>query len=86
MAKRLQTWYTAVIIAGVQRCVIVAAPTGKEAARLLGMSYKTLSTYGSKTGNTEEIAIAESKPGTVFASASMNYPRVYKEIPPLAEN
>ena len=84
MSKRLQVWSTAVIIKGVQRCVIVAAPSGKEAARLFGIKYGVLATYGGKTGNPEQIAIAMSKPGTVFATKDMNYPHIYKAIRPLA--
>lgn len=45
---------------------IVAAPSMKEASRLLGMPYNHMRTMASETGNEEELALALSKPGTIF--------------------
>lgn len=45
---------------------IVAAKSKAEAARLFDCTLHELDTYGSVTGNAEEIAQAMSKPGTVF--------------------
>jgi hypothetical protein len=78
MARRLQTWYAALVIDGPQRRVMVAAPSRKEAARLMGTTDRWLRDYGSETGNAEMIALATSKPGTLFATETMNYPHEYK--------
>lgn len=47
------------------RC-IVAAHNIPQAAALFGVSPSYLRTYGSETGNDEEIAVAKAQPGKVF--------------------
>jgi hypothetical protein len=80
--RPLKVWCVGITIGDTtQRNVIVATTTQKEAARLLNVSTTYLRTYGHQTGNQEEIAIATSKPGALFATKDMNYPHVYKEVP-----
>jgi hypothetical protein len=62
----LTTWGLDVLFGVRQRRVIVAAPSRAAAARALGCSSAYLGSYGCPTGNDREIALAESKPGTVF--------------------
>lgn len=45
---------------------IVSAKSYAEAARLFGCSVHELKTYGGVTGNSSEIELAMSQPGTVF--------------------
>lgn len=45
---------------------MVATATKKEAAELFGFSLHTLNQYASITGNKDDIAVALTKPGTVF--------------------
>jgi hypothetical protein len=86
MAKRLQVWQTALIFGGKQRYVMVAAPSRKEAARLMRASYAWLGTHGynlTHLAETDEyVALVLKHPGTLFATADTNYPRIYKKIPP----
>jgi hypothetical protein len=60
---KLKVW--GINIDGKHRC-IVAAQSGKEAARLLDVTYSYLNGWGSVTGNEEELNLALDKPGTVF--------------------
>ncbi len=88
MARPLKVWHTALHDRRIRKqvCVIVAATTQKGAAALFSaveqVSPAQLRTYGGVTGNPEEVAIAMAKPGTVFATKGMNYPRVYEEWRP----
>jgi hypothetical protein len=83
MAKRLQTWRCAICGLQARQCLVIVATTSrKEAARLMDVPDSFLRDYGSETGNAAQIAIATSKPGTLFATKDMNYPEEYKEIPP----
>ena len=87
MSRPLQVWHTAIHNrrTGKQVCAIVAATTQKEAAALFSaasantLSPAQLRTYGGVTHNEEEVAVAMSKPGTVFVTKDMNYPRAYEE-------
>jgi hypothetical protein len=83
--RKLQVWQTALIFGGKQRCVMVAAPSRKEAARLMRASYAWLGTHGYNLTHlvptNADVATAFNNPGILYASADMNYPRVYKEIP-----
>lgn len=45
---------------------IVAASSQKEAARLIGTTLSHLREYASVTGNTEEVELAMSDPGSVW--------------------
>jgi hypothetical protein len=57
----------------VRQCrAIVAATTKKEAAEKFGISMHEANGFMSETGNDEEIALAMSKPGQVFAKP-INY-------------
>lgn len=85
VTKKFQVWCTAIIVKGKQRSAIVAAPSRREAARLMGIKDHDLATYGSPTANKENIQTAMSKPGTVFCTDSMNYPHIYKPMPSLVK-
>ncbi len=85
MPRALQVWNYSPIIRGKQRDVIVAAYSRRQAAALMGIGDNLMASHGCRTRNEEHIALACSKPLTLFASADMNYPRIYKEIPPLAD-
>lgn len=51
---------------GKQMRAVVAAPTQKRAAELVGMSVGEFRQFWGVTGNSEEIRAALSRPGTVF--------------------
>lgn len=51
---------------GKQMRAVVAAPSQKRAAELVGMSVGEFRQFWSVTGNSEEIRAALSRPGTVF--------------------
>lgn len=61
------------------RC-IVAAPTKAAVGRLMRLPPAQLHNL-SETGDPEEVPIASAKPGTVFQTEGMNYPRTYTERP-----
>ena len=65
---------------------IVAAPSAKAAAEALGMSVSRLHTWASITGNKHEIALATSKPGTVFITnaIAINEDTEWMEVPHVA--
>jgi hypothetical protein len=52
---------------------VVAAKNRAAAARAFKVQDRELKNYGSETGNDDAIAVAMSKPGTVFIT-SLNYP------------
>jgi hypothetical protein len=64
----------------VQVSAIVAATTKAEAANLFGVSSGEFRNYASVTGNAEQVEIAMSKPGQVFARNANRYHGEYVEI------
>jgi hypothetical protein len=64
----------------VQVSAVVAARTKIEAANLFGVSSGEFSKYASVTGNAEQVTIAMSKPGQVFARNAVKYGGEYVEI------
>lgn len=73
--KKLKVWGGSA--SGMYR-EIVATKTKKKAIELFGVSYSRFKDYYCETGNEKEIAIATSKPNTVFR-AKDNYSGVYFE-------
>lgn len=86
MPRKLQVWETALIFGGKQRYVMVAAPSRKAAAILMKASYTWLGTHGYNLTHLAEtneyVATALKNPGTLYATADTNYPRIFKKIPP----
>ena len=58
---------------------IVAAPSRKKAAEILGVSQRFMADYGCATGNAKEIALAMSRPGVIFHRHSNDYTGPYVE-------
>jgi len=64
--KSLRVYGANIFVNGDQVRAIVAAKSQRAAAELLRVSISYLRTYGSETGNEQEIQIANAKPGMVF--------------------
>ncbi len=62
----MKVWGVKISKGGPQRRWIVAAPTQKRAAELLGISVYELRTIGSQTGNEKEVEHALSNPETAL--------------------
>lgn len=60
---------------------VVAAPSLRVAAQLLGITLGNLRNYGGETANEVEVAAAQSKPGTVFVRALDDHKGEYVERP-----
>lgn len=63
---------------GKQVRAVVAAPTQKRAAELVGMSVGEFRQFWSVTGNSEEVRVALSQPETVFGRSFTKFDEQFK--------
>lgn len=70
---KLKVFSGLIKVIGVQRPTIVAAPTRKRAAELLGRSVTTLRDYWVTSEDAHEIAVATASPETVFRSSGIRH-------------
>jgi len=73
MAKKLKVWGGMSFRTGKQSRTLVAAYTKKRAMEILGLTSSAMTNYWSITGNEVEVAVATSKPETVFCAIKDGY-------------
>jgi hypothetical protein len=79
--KKLKVYGGFTFVDGKQLITIVATTSKKKAAGLIGESLHSFNKWWRETGNATEVAVATSKPDTVFVAID-NMGRNFKERQP----